>query len=88
MGVPHRLFCLYNVELQIYADDTVVYTHAKIAALAAAKLKIALERIAYWFHQSCHTYLNLNVKTKGIFSIKPWYNLLMLIFSSKVKGLT
>lgn len=38
----------HDVELQVYADDTVVYTHAKTAELAAAELTIALERITQW----------------------------------------
>lgn len=83
MGVPQGsvlgplLFSLYindlpqqchDVELQMYADDTVVYTHAKTAELAAAKLTIALERITHWLDQSC---LSLNVnKTKGMFFSK------------------
>ena len=83
MGFPQRsvlgnlLFSLYvndlpqqcdDIELQMYADDTVVYTHAKTAELAAAKLMIALERITHWLDQSC---LNINVnKTKGTFFSK------------------
>ena len=47
------------------ADDTVVYTHAETAVLAAAKLTIALERITHWPDQSC---LSLNVnKTEAVF---------------------
>ena len=58
----------HDAELQMYADDTVVYTHAKTAELAAAKLTIALERITHWLDQSC---LSLNVnKTKGMFFSK------------------
>ena len=46
----------------MYADDTVVYTHAKTAELAAAKLTTGLERINHCLDQSC---LSINVnKTK------------------------
>ncbi len=38
----------HNAEVQMYADDTVVYTHAKTAELAAA-----LENISHWLDQSC-----------------------------------
>lgn len=83
MGVPQGsvlgplLFSIYindlpeqcqDVEVQMYADDTVVYTHAKTAELAAAKLTAALDRIQHWLDQSC---LSLNVsKTKGMFFSK------------------
>ena len=59
--------CLFSYLLCNVAD-TVVYTHAKTAELAAAKLTIALVRITHWLDQSC---LSLNVnKTKGMFSSK------------------
>ena len=52
----------------MYADDTIVYTHAKTTELAAAKLTITLERVMHWLDQSC---LSLNVnKTKGMFFSK------------------
>lgn len=55
------LFCLYinnrpqhrhGMELQMYADDTVVYTHAKTPEQTAVKLKTAMERITQWLDQS------------------------------------
>ena len=58
----------HDAELQMYVDDTVVYTHAKTAELAAAKLTTALKWITHWLHQSC---LSLNVKkTKSMFFSK------------------
>ena len=83
MGVPQGsvlgplLFSLYindlpqychGVEVQLYADDTVLYTHAKSAQLAAEKLASALDGVVEWLDQSC---LTLNVsKTKGMFFSK------------------
>ncbi len=83
MGVPQGsvlgplLFSLYindlpqvcqGMDLQMYADDTVLYTHAKTAELAAKKLTAAMERITEWLDQSC---LSLNIsKTKGMFFSK------------------
>ena len=66
----------------MYADDTVVYTHAKTAAM----LTIALERNPHWLDQSCLS-LIVNKKKGMFFFFKPWYNLMMLIFILKVKRL-
>ena len=75
-GVPQGsilgplLFSLYindlpsacpDVETQLYADDTVMYVHARTKQLAAAKLTSALEQISKWLNHSC---LQLNQKKK------------------------
>ncbi len=52
----------------MYADDTVIFTHARTAELAAEKLNVAMERITQWLEQSC---LTLNTgKTKRMFFSK------------------
>ncbi len=52
----------------MYADVTVIFTHARTTELAAEKLNVAMERITQWFEQSC---LTLNTgKTKGMFFSK------------------
>ncbi len=58
-----------EVQVQMYADDTVVYTHAKTKEQAAIKLTAALNKVSDWL---CHSCLSLNTsKTVGIyFSIK------------------
>lgn len=49
-----------GIDIQMYANDTVLYTYAKATEPAAGKLTIAMERIT--IDQSC---LSLNVrKTK------------------------
>ena len=54
--------------MQLYADDTLLYTHASTAQLAAEKLASALDGVVEWLDQSC---LTLNVsKTKGMFFSK------------------
>uniref|UniRef100_A0A8C1JD21 Reverse transcriptase domain-containing protein n=1 Tax=Cyprinus carpio TaxID=7962 RepID=A0A8C1JD21_CYPCA len=88
MGVPQGsvlgplLFSLYindlpqqceGIQVQMYADDTVIFTYAKTAESAAEKLKAATEKITQWLEQSC---LSLNIsKTKGFFfsktNVKP-----------------
>lgn len=88
MGVPQGsvlgplLFSLYindlpqychDVEVQLYADDTVLYTYAKSAQQAATKLSNALVGVAEWLDQSC---LTLNIgKTKGMFFSKTKLNI-------------
>ena len=49
----------HNVETQLYADDTVMYMHARTKQLAAAKLTSALEQISKRLNCSC---LQLNLK--------------------------
>ena len=69
-NLPH--YC-HDVEVQLYADDTVLYTHAKSAQQAATKLTNALVGVAEWLDQSC---LTLNVsKTKGMFFAKTKLNI-------------
>ncbi len=85
MGVPQGsvlgplLFSLYvndlpsichGIDLQMYADDTVLYTHAKTAELAARNLTVAMERITEWLDQSCLS-LNISKKKKVCVSLKP-----------------
>lgn len=83
MGVPQGsvlgplLFSLYindlpqqceGIQVQMYADDTVIFTYVKTAESAAEKLKDATEKITQWLEQSC---LSLNIsKTKGFFFLK------------------
>ena len=74
MGVPQGsvlgplLFTMYindlpntcpGVSCQIYADDTVIYTSAKTASMAAAQLTQELENISNWLELS---QLTLNVQ--------------------------
>lgn len=91
-GVPQGsilgplLFSLYindlpsvcpDVETQLYADDTVMYVHARTNQLAAAKLTSALEQISKWLNCSC---LQLNLKkTVGMFFTKRQCNILPTI---------
>lgn len=59
-----------GIDIQMYANDTVLYTYAKATEPAAGKLTIAMERIT--IDQSC---LSLNVrKTKWMFfsQTKDW----------------
>ena len=48
-----------GVSCQIYADDTVIYTSAKTASMAAAQLTQELENISNWLELS---QLTLNVQ--------------------------
>jgi retron-type reverse transcriptase len=82
-GVPQGsvlspiLFSLYindlpsvcsDVEIQLYADDAVIYTHGSNKLQAAAKLTNALNRISTWLIQSS---LQLNAsKTISMFFSK------------------
>lgn len=58
----------HDVEVEMYAGDTVVYTHANTAELTAAKLTVVLGRLTHWLDQSCLS-LSGN-KTKGMFFSK------------------
>lgn len=54
----------HGEELQFYADDTVLYTHAKTAQLAAERLTNAMKGVV-----QCCLSSNIN-KTKGMFFFK------------------
>ncbi len=59
-----------EVEIQLYADDTVLYAHGSTKQQAAEKLTKALDGVAAWLNKAC---LKLNTsKTVGLFfSKKP-----------------
>lgn len=74
MGVPQGsilgplFFSLYindlpsvcqGVDIQMYTDDTVFYTHGKNADEVASKLTASLVKVAEWLKHSC---LTLNVE--------------------------
>lgn len=48
-----------DVNIQMYADDTVVYTWGKDAEQVAKKLTLAMENVSKWLNASC---LTLNIK--------------------------
>lgn len=73
-GVPQGsilgplLFCIYindlpqtcpDVNIQMYADDTVIFTHARSKEHAAAKLTASMSKVSDWLANSCLT-LNLS----------------------------
>lgn len=58
-----------EVQVQMYADDTVVYTHAKTKEHAAKKLTAALKEVSDWLYRSCLT-LNVSKTVWMFFSIK------------------
>ena len=74
MGVPHDsvkgplLFSLYihdlpgvcnRCDVQMCADDTVIYVHAKYTEEAALQLTFTMTNVTKWLADSC---LHLNVK--------------------------
>lgn len=53
----------------MYADDTVIYTHAKTREQAASKLTVVLNNVSDWLTHCCLTF-NVS-KTVGMhFSVK------------------
>jgi len=82
MGVPQGsilgplLFSLYindlpsvcsDVCIQMYADDTVIYTHGKNSQQVAEKLTQSMVHVSEWLHQSS---LKLNINKSQCFEIK------------------
>lgn len=61
-------FCL-NVDVQLYVDDTVIFTKAKNPDEAARVLSTALTHIQTWFTRSC-LILNAKKKKKHLFLSK------------------
>ncbi len=51
-----------EVQVQMYADDTIVYTYAKTKEQAAIKLTAAWNKVSDWL---CHSCLTLNVSKTG-----------------------
>ena len=49
----------HGIVIQMYANDTVLYTHAKAAEPSAGKMLIAMERIT-----TDHSCLRLNIHKK------------------------
>uniref|UniRef100_A0A8C6V2B9 Reverse transcriptase domain-containing protein n=1 Tax=Neogobius melanostomus TaxID=47308 RepID=A0A8C6V2B9_9GOBI len=85
MGVPQGsilgplLFSLYindlpsvcdDVDVQMYADDTVIYTDGKDHEQVATKLSKAMDKISIWLNDSCLT-LNVSKTATMFFSTKP-----------------
>lgn len=81
-GVPQGsilgplLFSLYindlpsvcpDVYIQMYADDTVIYTHGKNTAQVAEKLSQSMAHVSEWLNQSC-LQLNVNKTVSMLFS--------------------
>lgn len=56
-----------EVHVQMYADDAVIYVHAKLSQEAAAVLQGAMENISDWMVQSCLT-LNFSKTVSMFFS--------------------
>ena len=58
-----------DVHTQMYADDAVIYVHAKTSQKAVVVLRGAMEKLSDWMVQSCWT-LNLNKTVSMFFSIR------------------
>lgn len=63
--------CPPDVICQMYADDVVLYVHAKSQKQAAQKLNSTMDKVSQWLAKSC---LHLNVKkTACMFFTKRAY---------------
>ncbi len=55
-----------DVEIEMYADDTVVYTHGRDADQVATKLSLMLHKVAKWLSDLC-TYLEHKENSDNVF---------------------
>jgi len=62
------IFHCHGVDIQLNANDAVLYTHAKNAYLADEKVTCAMQGVVEWLEQSCLT-LHIS-KTKGMLFYK------------------
>ncbi len=75
--------CPSNVTCQMYADDAVVYVHAKTKHQAAKNLSAAMSNVSNWLQ---HSHLHLNVsKTVCFFSNKASADIIPDVFVQGTK---
>ena len=48
-----------DIQLPVYADDTIVYSHGKTADEVKQKLTVGFQTVVQWFQQNC---LTVNIK--------------------------